>query len=120
MTEILGAPVGAYVGFVVVLMGFAAFMTGQAVAATWKSVWQLLPYGLLLALAGRFLLFALFDGELLALPGFLVDLALMIAVGLFAWRITYVRKVVSQYPWLYRRKGVLGYESGSTPTPAAD
>ena len=115
MTELLGAPIGAYLGFAVVLMGFAAFMTGQAVAATWKPVWQLLPYGLLLALAARFLLFALFDGELLSLSGFLIDLILMTAVGLFAWRITYVRKVVSQYPWLYRRKGILGYQSGTTP-----
>lgn len=116
MTDLLGASPGAYLGLVVILMGFAAFMTGQAVAASWKPVWQLGPYGLLLAMAARFLLFALFDGELLALPGFLVDLLLMVAIGLFAWRITHVRKIVSQYPWLYRRKGLLGYQPGATAT----
>ena len=109
MTDVLGGPVGAYLGLVVVIAGFAAFLTGQAVAGSWKPVWQLLPYGLLLAVAARFLFFALFKGELLAFPGFLVDAALMIAIALFAWRVTNVRKMVSQYPWLYRRTGLLAY-----------
>src|SRR3546814_5991910 len=70
MNDVLGGPAGAYLGLVVVLIGGAAFLTGQAVATSWKPVWQVVLYGLLLAMAGRFLLFALFDGDLLALPGF--------------------------------------------------
>lgn len=114
MSEILGGAPGAYLGLVVVIMGAAAFLTGQAVAASWKPLWQLLPYGLLLALAARFLMFALFDGTLLAFPGFVVDLLLMTAIGMFAWRVTHARKMVAQYPWMYRRKGLLGYESGTS------
>ncbi|MFN4088886.1 MAG: DUF6867 family protein [Alphaproteobacteria bacterium] len=118
MSELLGGPPGAYLGLVVVIMGGAAFLTGQAVAGTWKPAWQLLPYGFLLAVAARFLLFALFQGDLLALPGFAIDVALMIAIAAFAFRVTRVRKMISQYPWLYRRAGLLGYRPREEPPPA--
>src|SRR3546814_1162667 len=40
MNDVLGGPAGAYLGLVVVLIGGAAFLTGQAVATSWKPVWQ--------------------------------------------------------------------------------
>jgi hypothetical protein len=33
-----------------------------------------------------------------------------LAVAAFAWRLTRTRAMVRQYPWLYRRKGLLGWE----------
>src|SRR3546814_11164095 len=39
MNDVLGGPAGAYLGLVVVLIGGAAFLTGQAVATSWKPVW---------------------------------------------------------------------------------
>lgn len=118
MNAILGAGTGAYIGLVVVLMGAAAFLTGQAVAGSWKPWWQLLPYGFLLAVASRFLLFALFQGELLWIVGFLIDLTLMVSIGLFAWRVTHVRKMLTQYPWLYRRRGLLRYAAAGSEEAA--
>ena len=110
MSALLGGSVGAWIGLVLILMGPAAFLTGQAIAGSWRPVWQIVPYGILLAGAARFLLFALFDGELLAIPGFLIDCAAMMGIALFAWRITHVHKLASQYPWLYRRRGLFRYE----------
>lgn len=109
-----GSPL-VFVGLTLVLMGFAAFMTGQAVANTWKPAWHAVIYGLLLALVARFLNFALFDGELLSASGYLVDAALLIGIALVAYRLTRARKMVSQYPWLYRSAGPFGWRRRDEP-----
>ena len=109
MTAVLGNSLAVFVGVTLLLMGFAAFMTGQAVAATWRPYWQAVLYGVLLGLVDRFLIFALFDGALLSLVGFLVDTAVLIAVATAAFRITRTHRMVNQYPWLYERAGPFGW-----------
>lgn len=109
MESLLGTTVSVYVTVTVVVMGFAAYMTGQAMATTWKPVWQLIVYCLLLGLGSRFLIFSLFEGTLLSLTGYLIDCAVLIVMGLFAYRLTKARKMVSQYPWIYERAGLLGW-----------
>lgn len=113
MTALLGTSIGVFIGLHVVLLGGAGFMTGNAVASTWRPAWQVVLYGLLLAALARFLTWSLFGGELLSPTGYLIDAILIGAIGLFAWRITRARKMVGQYPWLYRRKGLAGYEAVS-------
>ena len=110
MSELLGTSIAVFIGLHVVLVGGAAIMTGQAVASTWRPAWQVVFYCLLLALVARFLTWSLFSGDLLSLTGYLVDAVVITAIGLFAYRVTRVRKMVGQYPWLYRRKGLTGYE----------
>jgi hypothetical protein len=58
----------------------------------------------------RFLDYALAEGELWSIGGFLLGWAVQLAVAAFAWRLTRTRAMVRQYPWLYRRKGLLGWE----------
>ena len=94
---------------VLVALWFAAFMTGQGLAATWRPAWQPALYAALLGLADRFLVFALYDGELLSLGGYLTDTAALIAIALFAYRFNRARKMVNQYPWLYERIGLFGW-----------
>ena len=62
-----------------------------------------------LGLADRFLVYALFEGELLSLSGFLIHFAVIAALALLAWRITAVRKMVNQYPWRYERTSLFAY-----------
>ena len=109
MEALLGTTPGVSFGMTVVVMGFVAFMTGQALAGTWKAIWQVVLYGLLLGLGDRFLIFSLFQGELLSLSGYLIDSAVLVAISLFAYRLTRARKMVSQYPWIYERAGLLGW-----------
>ncbi len=109
MEALLGTTPGVSFGMTVVVMGFVAFMTGQALASTWKPVWQVVLYCLLLGLGDRFLIFSLFQGELLSLSGYLIDSAVLVAISLFAYRLTRARKMVSQYPWIYERAGLLGW-----------
>lgn len=109
MTAVLGTTIAVYVGLTVAVMGFAAYMTGQAVANTWRPAWQVVIYGALLGLADRFLTFALFKGELLSLTGYAIDTATLLAIALFAYRVTRVHRMVHQYPWLYERDGLFGW-----------
>jgi ABC-type uncharacterized transport system permease subunit len=109
MEALLGTTPGVSFGMTVVVMGFVAFMTGQALAGTWKPMWQVVLYCLLLGLGDRFLIFSLFQGELLSLSGYLIDSAVLVAISLFAYRLTRARKMVSQYPWIYERAGLLGW-----------
>lgn len=109
MHEILGSGVGVFVGLTLVLFGFTAFMTGQAIARTWRGWWQALPYALLLSLGDRFLTYALFDEPLLHFTGWLIQYLYLLAVVLTVYRITRARKMVTQYPWLYEPVGLFGW-----------
>lgn len=106
---ILGNDLGVFIGLTVILFGAAACLSGQALAQTWRPAWQTVPYALLLAIGSRFLSFALFDGELLSLSGYLIDWIVLLALALLAYRITRARRMVSQYPWLYERAGMFGW-----------
>ena len=117
MASLMGNSPGVYLGLTVCLMGFAAFMTGQATAVTWKPAWHALVYALLLGLADRFLAYALFGGSLLSLAAYLIDTATLAAIALLAWRLGRARKMVSQYPWLYERAGPLAWRSRTPPAP---
>jgi hypothetical protein len=109
MTAILGNSFGVFIGLTVVIAGGAAIMTGRALADGWKPVWQVMLACLGLDLANRFLAYALFDGELLSLSGFLIDFVVITAIALLAHRITAVRKRVNQYPWRYERVSLFSY-----------
>lgn len=109
MDSLVGTTPAVFFTVTVFVIGFAAYMTGQALAGTWKPAWQVVLYCLLLGLGSRFLIFSLFEGELLSLSGYLIDCAVLVAMGLFAYRLTRARKMVSQYPWIYERVGLLGW-----------
>ena len=111
MAALLGTDFGTYVGVTVMLMGLAAFMTGQAVALIWRPTSHIFGYAVLLAFAARFLIFALFQGEFLAFPGIVIDYGVVLAIALGAHRLTYVAKMVNQYPWLYERAGLWSYRA---------
>jgi len=103
----------------ILFMGGCAFMTGQALADTWRPQWQLFPYMLLLGAADRFIDFALFGGVLLSPPGYLLDTAVLTIIALAAYRATRARKMAAQYPWLYRRSGVFTWQDRG-PAEAAE
>ncbi len=105
MAELLGNSLAVFIGVTVILAGGAAYLMGQALGATWRPVWQVVGYAILLGFADRFIIYALFEGELTSLGGYVVDTLVLIAVALFAYRVTRVHKMVTQYPWLYEKAG---------------
>ena len=109
MEALLGTSTGVFLGLTVVIAGGAAIMTGRARADGWKPVWQVVFACFGLTIADRFLVYALFQGDLLSLSGFVIDFAVLTALALLAYRITEVRKMVSQYPWRYERASLFNY-----------
>ncbi len=104
-----GSSIGVFLGLTVVLAGGAAILAGQAIADHWRSFWQVLGTAFGLALFNRFLVYALFDGPLLDVGAFLVEYVVIAILGLIAYRITAVRKMISQYPWRYERTSLWSY-----------
>ena len=115
MDLLSGNGLGVFIGVTLCVTGFTAYMTGQAVANTWKPVWHAVTYALLLGLVDRFLIYALFEGELLSPAGYAIDSAVLVAIALLAFRIAKVRRMVQQYPWLYARTGPFSWREKSPP-----
>jgi hypothetical protein len=103
----------------VFLGGAAAWLTGRAVALTWRFWWQLLLYVVLLGLAVRFIHFALFGGTLLSVRFFLVDFVVLLALASIGYRLTRTSQMVGQYSWLYTRSGPLSWRLRQTGDGAA-
>jgi hypothetical protein len=106
---LLGATPAAFLGLTLLLFGGAAAATGRALARHWRPAWQTLPYAALLGAGDRFLLYALFDGELLSASGYVIGALILLALALLAYRLTLVRAMVRQYPWLYETAGPLSW-----------
>lgn len=109
LTAFLGTTPGVFIGLTLILGGSAAILAGRAIGANWKPAWQVVGACFGLALFDRFLTYALFEGELLNLWGLIVHFAVLVAIGLTAWRIALVSQFVNQYPWKYARTSPFSY-----------
>jgi hypothetical protein len=109
MEAFFGATPASFLGLTLLLFGGAAMASGRALARNWRPVWQIVPYALLLAIGDRFLLYALFGGELLSATGYAAAAAPVLLLCLAAHRLTLARLMVRQYPWLYEKAGPLAW-----------
>jgi hypothetical protein len=98
---------GVFLLVTILLGGGAAFLAGRAIATTWRPVWQIVSYGLILAAAVRFIHFSLFAGTFLSLHYYLVDSVFCIAFGLLGFRTARATQMVTQYRWLNESDGLL-------------
>jgi branched-chain amino acid transport system ATP-binding protein len=98
----------------VIIFGGASFLMGQAIAETWRPVWQNVVYGVLLVAAERFFAWCLFQAPAFNIGGILLNAVVIIGFALLAYRLTQVRKMVSQYPWLYERAGLFSWRDKAT------
>lgn len=89
----------------VVLGGWAAWMTGRALALTWRPYWQVLLWSVPLGVAVRFIHYALFQGTFLSLHFYLVDLVIVTAIATLGYRYFAAKLMARQYSWLYERSG---------------
>ena len=105
----LGTSPAIFIGLTLILIGSAAILAGRAVGGNWKPAWQVVAACFGLALADRFLTYALFQGQLVNFLGLIVNFAVLSALGLLSWRIAKVGKLVSQYPWRYQRTSPFAY-----------
>ncbi|MGF1563495.1 MAG: DUF6867 family protein [Geminicoccaceae bacterium] len=108
-TAIIGQSVGVFIVLTAVF-GLCAWLAGQAQARGWQPLRMALLYAGLLALAHRFLLFSLRQAHLLDILGLIISLLIFGSLAYAAYAKTRADRMVSQYPWLYQRKGVFGWQ----------
>lgn len=97
----------------ILLAGSAAYLTGRANARSWESNVTLAFYVVLLTAATRFIHFSLFEGSLLTLYYYVVDLIVLLIIAFVGKRITRARQMGTQYSFYYARSGLLGWRSRS-------
>jgi hypothetical protein len=97
--------------FNLVLVGPASFAAGNAVAVGWRQWNRIVFYTALLSAGLRFFDYGLANAELWSGGGFALGWLVQFAIAAFAYRLTRARQMVRQYPWLYQRKGLLGWEA---------
>jgi branched-chain amino acid transport system ATP-binding protein len=106
----LGSSWTSFILMTVIVFGFGAMMMGRALADTWRPMWQNVTYGLLLGVANRLFHNFFVADDVLNIPSYAVQTAVLIVIALAAYRITQAQKMVGQYPWLYRRAGLFGWQ----------
>lgn len=109
---------GIFILVSVLMGGSAAYLAGRAIAATWRPLWQIALYMLVLGGAVRFMHSALFGGTLMTLHYYLVDTAICLAFGWLGFRATRAGQMATQYGWLYRRAGWLRWQARGGPNAA--
>lgn len=99
----------------VVLGGSASWVTGKAIAQTWRPFWQLPLYVLLLTAAVRFLHFALWEEPLMPPQNWLVDYLVLSATALVGHRRMRAMQISKQYSWLFMPAGPFGWRRKASP-----
>lgn len=91
--------VWTFLALTLIIGGAGAFVTGRAMAQTWRERWKAVAYMVPLSAAVRFLHYALFDepSDLAhAAPTFILLTAFSLAGFAYARR----RQMRDQYPWM--------------------
>ena len=102
---------GVFLLITLALGGGAAWASGRAVAKGWKSRFQIFGYTILLGFGVRFLHFALFGGTLLSLHYYLIDTAILVAIGLLGYQYQLASQMTQQYKWLFVRTGPFSWRN---------
>ena len=89
----------------VIIGGLAAYVTGKAIAETWRPFWQVIGYALALGLFVRFMHYALFAERLVSLRNYVIDAAILIALAVLGYTVARRRQLATQYGWSTTKRG---------------
>jgi hypothetical protein len=106
---------GVFLLVTIFLGGGAAWLSGRAVAGTWRPWWHVPLYMLILGAAVRFIHLALFDGTLLSPHYYAVDTLFCLLFGFLGFRLTRARQMATQYSWINQRHGPFGWVRRAAP-----
>lgn len=88
-----------------VLGGGCAILAGRAIAKTWRSMLVAVAAMFPMAMAVRFVHFALFNETLLSAPAYLFELMVLLCAACLSFQRTRALQMVLQYYWLYELEG---------------
>jgi len=91
---------GVFLLVTVLLGGGAAWLSGRAIAQTWRPWWSVIVYMLILGVAIRFFHFSLFGGTLLSPYYYAVDSGVALAFAFLGFRLTRTAQMRRQYGFL--------------------
>jgi len=113
---------GVFLLVTIAMGGGAAWMSGRAIAATWRPWWHIVAYMLILGAAVRFIHYALFAAALVSLPHYLVDAAFCLLFGFLGFRVKRASQMATQYGFLNTRTGLLSWarRPAASPTSGAE
>lgn len=109
--------IGLFLLVTVIMGGGAAWLSGRAIAATWRPWLHVAGYMLILGGAVRYIHFALFDGTLLSLQFYAVDTVICLFFGFLGFRLTRVAQMTTQYGWINERAGLLRWTRRTATIP---
>jgi hypothetical protein len=92
-----------------------AWVSGKAIAQTWRPFWQLPGYVLLLVAGVRFLHYALFWEPLLPIQNWAVDYIFLFIAAALGYRRMRSLQISTQYCWLFEPRGPLGWRRKAGP-----
>lgn len=96
----------------VVLIGFwTAWRAGKAAADSWSDYPLVIVYTVLLAGAMQFLHHALFDGPVLSLFYYVIDLVLLSIFSTAGYRYRRTNQMVNNYYWLYEKTSPFSWKA---------
>lgn len=110
MSLIIEDTIPIFLIMTVIIGGGLAYLAGAGLAGKWRPMWLAVAYMIPLGMALRFFHYALFDGDLLSVHFFIVDTAVLIMGAVLGFRLTRVRQMVRQYPWLYEFAGPFAWK----------
>lgn len=90
---------------------WAAWMTGRSIAGTWRTIASCLIYSIPLAMAVRFIHYAMFEGPFISPIHFITDLIVLVIMVVIAFQYTRTGQMVTQYYWLYERASPLSWRN---------
>jgi len=97
----------------VIIGGSAAFLSGRAIAQTWRPYWHIPLYMVPIAASVRFFHYALFHELMISLQNYIVDFAVVLAAASLGYRMLRTRQMAQQYHWLFRRTGPLRWRKAT-------
>ncbi len=108
-TLVIEAGIGDFLVITCAIAAWAAWRFGSAIAATWRPYTQVVLYALPFALVVRWVHYALFNGTLLSLHYYLIDLVVVLSLATLGYFRVRASQMVRQYHWLYTKKGLFSW-----------
>ena len=93
--------------------GVLAWQAGRAIASTWRNFIFVPIYMVVLAAGVRFLHYALVGEDLLDTRYYIVALVVTCLAAAYGYRSRRSEQMTTQYSWIYRRSGQLGWVAKS-------
>lgn len=99
------------VTFVVItaMMILCAFLSGQNMAKNWRKMSKVIFFAIIIVVGHRFLLTTLRNAEFLNIFGIILSAAIIFSVSIFTYLKDKADKMVTQYPWELKKKGLFGW-----------